>query len=60
MPTPISMTPASDVTPQSSAIFGQTDGSVMKFCPNDFEKVKPCRDKTRLTVLMSVKSIFIS
>ena len=45
MPGPTSITPLSGVTPETSAIRGQTVGLMRKFWPRALEKVKPCRER---------------
>ena len=48
MPGPTSITPLSGVTPETSAIRGQTVGLMRKFWPRALEKVKPCRERMSL------------
>ena len=65
IPGPISITPTPFSAPESSAIRGHTEGLIKKFCPRDFENVKPCLPKISLIVPISdnlfiLKSVSLS
>ena len=57
MPGPISSTPPWEDAPQASAMRGQTEGLMRKFCPSFLENWKPWRDKMSWMVPRAVNLV---